>query len=126
MVDETATRPPDEPPKRGRGKPRGYPKSGGRQKGTPDKARAELEALFAANAKPLARFLFDVTLGRLVRVPDPADPKKVTKRICNPELRVSAAKALLAKGWPDLKAVELTGAGGAPLTVIIDIGGKKP
>lgn len=108
--------------KRGRGRPKGYPKTGGRKKGTPNQTRAELEKLFAVNSKGLARFLFDVTLGRLVKVPDPSAPKKIVKQICAPELRVAAAKVLLAKGWPDLKAVEVTGGGGAPLSVVIDLG----
>lgn len=120
MADEVAAPVPvDEPPKRGRGKPKGLPKSGGRKKGSPaSKVREELEALFAANAKPLAKFLFAVSLGHQVRVPDPADAKKVVKRMLGPELRIQAAKTLLAKGWPDLKATEMSGPGGEPINRI--------
>ncbi len=78
--------------------------------------------MFAANAGPLAKTLFKIALGQRVSAPDPSDPLKIVRRICSPDLRVAAAKTLLAKGWPDIRAVEVSGPAGVPLTVNISLG----
>ena len=96
--------------RRGRGKPKGLAKSGGRQKGTPNKVthdfRVSVADLLEANAKEMAGWLKSVAEGapEFGREPDPA-----------------RALDLLAKlaeyAAPKLGRVEHTGEGGGPVHV---------
>ncbi len=100
--------------KRGPGKPKGYPKSGGRVKGTPNRSTVQTRDRIQELGDPIA-FLADVMNGkRMVAAGEPGDMKKTW---CYPTLaqRVQASETLLRKLLPDLKATELTGKDGAPL-----------
>ncbi len=100
--------------KRGPGKPKGLPKSGGRQRGTPNRSTVQTRDRIQELADPIA-FLADVMAGkRMVAAGEPGDMKKTW---CYPTLaqRVQASETLLRKLLPDLKATELTGKDGAPL-----------
>ncbi len=100
--------------KRGPGKPKGYPKSGGRVKGTPNRRTVQTRDRIQELADPIA-FLADVMAGkRMVAAGEPGDMKKTW---CYPTLaqRIQAGETLLRKLLPDLKATELTGKDGAPV-----------
>ena len=102
------------PTKRGPGKPKGLPKSGGRVKGTPNRSTVQTRDRIQELADPIA-FLADVMAGkRMVAAGEPGDMKKTW---CYPSLtqRIQAGETLLRKLLPDLKATELTGKDGAPL-----------
>lgn len=102
------------PAKRGPGRPRGYPKSGGRAKGTPNRSTVQTRERIQELADPIA-FLSDVMAGkRMVAAGEAGDMKKTW---CYPTLaqRVQASETLLRKLLPDLKATELTGKDGKPL-----------
>ena len=123
-MSETTT----ERPKRGPGRPKGYPKSGGRQKGTPNRSTVQTRDRIQELADPIA-FLADVMAGkRMVAAGESGDGKKTW---CFPTLaqRVQASETLLRKLLPDLRATELTGNLQPMLTriewVIVD-GGSKP
>ncbi len=105
---------PAAPAKRGPGKPKGLPKSGGRVKGTPNRCTVQTRDRIQELADPIA-FLADVMAGkRMTAAGEPGDMKKTW---CYPTLaqRVQASETLLRKLLPDLKATELTGKDGAPL-----------
>ncbi len=114
-INSGAGNAPGTPPvKRRPGKPKGYPKSGGRVKGTPNKSTLQTRDRIQQLADPIA-FLADVMAGkRMVAAGEPGDKKKTW---CYPTLaqRVQASETLLRKLLPDLKATELTGKDGAPL-----------
>ncbi len=110
----SAPAPAASPVKRGPGKPKGYPKSGGRVKGTPNRSTVQTRDRIQELGDPIA-FLADVMNGkRMVAAGEPGDMKKTW---CYPTLaqRVQASETLLRKLLPDLKATELTGKDGAPL-----------
>ncbi len=105
---------PAAPTKRGPGKPKGLPKSGGRVRGTPNRSTVQTRDRIQELADPIG-FLADVMAGtRMVAAGEPGDRKKTW---CYPTLaqRVQASETLLRKLLPDLKATEITGADGAPL-----------
>ena len=102
------------PAKRGPGKPKGLPKSGGRTKGTPNRSTVQTRERIQELADPIA-FLADVMAGkRMVAAGEPGGMKKTW---CYPSLeqRLRAGETLLRKILPDLKATELSGPDGAPL-----------
>ncbi len=73
----TSTSAPEAPPaKRGPGKPRGLPKSGGRVKGTPNRSTVQTRDRIQELADPI-QFLADVMAGkRMVAAGEPGDMKK--------------------------------------------------
>lgn len=79
------------------GRPAGHPKSGGRGKGTPNRATAELRARIEA-ADPV-KVLIDVANGNV-------EALGATPTV---DQRLSAAIHLTKKIAPDLKAVEMSG-----------------
>ncbi len=102
------------PAKRGPGKPKGLPKSGGRAKGTPNRSTIQTRDRIQELADPIA-FLSDVMNGvRMTAAGEVGDMKR-TWVFPTLQQRVSAGETLLRKLLPDLKSQELTGAGGTPL-----------
>jgi len=114
-------------PKRGPGRPKGYPRSGGRQKGTPNRDRAATIEKIMSLADPL-EFLCKVARGD--RMSAAAKPGATEKAWWVPtgDQRISAAQTLARKVLPDLKATELTGDLGPVITGITRtiIDPKKP
>ncbi len=113
--------------KRGPGRPKGYPKTGGRQKGTPNRRTVQTRDRIQELADPIA-FLADVMAGkRMVAAGETGDAKKTW---CYPTVaqRVQAGETMMRKLLPDLKATELTGNLHPVLTrmerVIVDPGSK--
>src|SRR5262245_53985760 len=78
---------------------RGYPKTGGRKKGTPNKATAAKAAAIAASGLTPLDYLLSV-------LRDEANP---------PALRIDAAKSAAPYVHPKLSAVELAGKDGGPI-----------
>ena len=94
--------------KRGPGRPKGCPKTGGRQKGTPNRRTVQTRDRIQELADPIA-FLADVMAGkRMVAAGEPGD---ATKTWVFPTLtqRITASETLLRKLLPDLRSVENTG-----------------
>ena len=106
-----------ETPKRKPGRPKGYPRSGGRLPGTPNKDRAATVERIQREADPLG-FLCKVVRG--VRMEAAAEPG-ATKRVWwfpTADQRITAAQTLARKVMPDQKAVEHVGELAPALTQI--------
>ena len=110
-----------EKPKRNKGgRPPGYPASGGRRPGTPNKINQVTRDYVIREGAPLA-FLCSVVRGkRFTAAAEQGDGKRTH---CFPTLdqRIRAAEVLSRKCLPDLKATELTGKdGGAVALSLMD------
>lgn len=114
MTDRTPAPKPDDSAPRKRGRPKGLPKTGGRQKGTKNHVTPDLRQELMQRANPV-RFLADVMQGRRVRVGPQAGPGPVEWQYPSLDQRVKAANTLLSKLLPDLKATELSGPNGGPV-----------
>lgn len=99
-----------------RGRPAGLPKSGGRKPGVPNKVTADLKAIILKRGRPI-ELLCDVARGLKVRVGPQAGPGEPTFTYPTLQDRLAAARTLLGKVVPDMKAVELSGADGGPIAV---------
>ena len=108
-------------PKRKPGRPRGYPKSGGRQKGTCNKDRAQTVERIATLADPIG-FLCSVCKGDRMEAALEPGAKKRTWWYPTGDQRIQAGMALARKVMPDQKAVELAGPLGEKLSVRINLG----
>ncbi len=105
------------------GRPRGLGRvpGSGRRKGTPNRDTAATRAFIQKEADPIA-FLCRVARGlQLEAALTPGDEKR-TKLFPTLEQRVNAALALARKVLPDMKAIEMTGEAGAPISVRINLG----
>ena len=100
----------DQDKKRGPGRPKGYPKTGGRKKGVPNRDSAAAIDAIIQNADPIG-FLEQVSKGLLIqcRDPDSDDPKATILMRPSLDQRTDAAKYLGHKVRPSLKALELSG-----------------
>ena len=102
--------------KRAPGRPKGYPKSGGRARGTPNRDRTATIERIQKEADPIL-FLCKVCRGdRMEAAPEPG-AKKRTHWFPTADQRITAAQTLARKIMPDQKAVESTGANGGPVTI---------
>jgi hypothetical protein len=101
-------------PNRGPGRPKGFGKvpGSGRKAGTPNKLTLDVRTYIMEKGKPL-ELLFKISCGQKVKVGDVDGNSK----LIYPSLtdRASAARALLSKVLPDIKATEITGADGGPI-----------
>jgi hypothetical protein len=87
------------------------PRTGGRQKGTPNGTTAELREQIAA-ASPV-EFLIKVAERRRIRIGGPqGGPGEAAYAYPSMEQRLRAAELLMKKILPDLSASELSGPGG--------------
>ncbi len=100
-------------PKRPLGRPRGYPKSGGRKKGVPNRTRVQTLERINQEADPIG-FLIRVASGLLFEAATEPGAATKTKRYPTDEQRLDAAKVLARKVLPDTKSVEMSGEGGEP------------
>jgi hypothetical protein len=105
--------------KRAPGRPRGYPRSGGRPKGAKNRLPEEFRAYIDARGRPL-ELLSAIARGNKVTAADPADPTRKIRVYPGLADRVAAARALMDRLLPALKAVETTGTGaGNHMKVVI-------
>ncbi|MGM0583385.1 MAG: hypothetical protein ACQEUZ_01875 [Pseudomonadota bacterium] len=104
------------------GRPPGHPKTGGRRPGSP-RARLpeELRGFINQRGRPL-ELLAAISDGRKVSAADPSDPSRKIRIYPTLDERVAAARSLLDRLLPTLKATEakssvtVSGSGPAPLS----------
>jgi hypothetical protein len=100
--------------RRGPGRPKGLPKTGGRQKGARNWTHPEIRAELLDKSNALDVLAAIVRGDKLYAGPH-GTVGKAGWRVPTLTQRLRALEIVLAKVVPDLKASELTGAGGAPL-----------
>ena len=111
---ETATATEKRPP----GRPKGYPRSGGRARGTPNRKNQITRDYVIKEGAPLA-FLCGVVRGkRFTAAAEPGDKKRVHV-FPSLDQRLRAAEILSRKVLPDLKSTELTGKDGGPVALTL-------
>ena len=113
-MTETAT----EAPKRKPGRPKGYPRTGGRAKGTPNKKNLVTRDYVIREGAPL-QFLCSVVRGRRFTAAAEPGGKKRTHVFPTMDQRLRAAEILSRKVLPDLKTTELTGKDGGPVALTL-------
>src|SRR5260370_34328008 len=96
------------PAKRSPGRPKGLPRTGGRQKGTANRTTASQRDLIVTKYQP-AEFLGRIILGQRIRTGPQAGPGKPAYSYPSLEQRLHAAELLLKKVLPDLTATESAG-----------------
>jgi hypothetical protein len=105
----------------GRQKGLGKVKGSGRKPGQPNKITKDIKETIMKRGKPL-ELLCDVVRGKKIRVgpqAGPGEPKYVYPTLQD---RVSAARVLIGKVAPDMKATELSGPDGAAVAIKTDSG----
>ncbi len=110
-----------EAPKRKAGRPRGYPKSGGRKPGTANKA-SQLGRDFIIRKGAPIETLCKIAKGEKIQAADSESASKRSGIYPSIDQRLQAARILAAKVVPDQKAVEVSGPRGEPLSVRINLG----
>ena len=113
--------PETEAPKRKPGRPKGYPRSGGRAKGTANKS-SQLGRDFIIKKGAPIELLCKVAKGEKIQAADSASASKRTGIYPTIDQRLTAARILAAKVVPDQKAIEIGGPMGEPLSVKISLG----
>ena len=102
-----------EKPKRGPGRPKGLPKTGGRRKGVANRTRIQTLERINQEADPIG-FLIRVARGLQFEAATEAGAAEKVKMYPTHDQRLDAAKVLARKVLPDTKAVEMSGEGGEP------------
>ena len=102
-----------EKPRRGSGRPKGYPKTGGRKKGVANRTRVQTLERINQEADPIG---FLILVARGLQFEAAAEAGAATKEKMYPthDQRLDAAKVLARKVLPDTKSVEMSGEGGEP------------
>lgn len=104
-----------EPPKRGRGRPKGTPKTGGRVKGSPRSYSApEVRAELLTKSNAIDK-LADIAAGRKIFSGAKAPGQKPGWYYPTIEQQQRACEFVVSKVLPDLQATEITGAAGNEL-----------
>ncbi len=105
-------------PKRPPGRPRGYPKSGGRKKGVANRTRVQTLERINQEADPIG-FLIRVASGYQFEAAAVPGGNEKVKMYPSHDQRLDAAKVLARKVLPDTKSVEMSGEGGEPFVLQI-------
>ena len=108
-------------PKRPPGRPKGYPRSGGRAKGTPNKSTQLGRDYIIRRGAPI-EILCKIAKGEKILAAADSDSAKRVGIYPTIDQRHAAARILAAKIVPDLKSIEHAGPLGEPLTVTINLG----
>ncbi len=103
------------------GRPKGYPRSGGRKRGTPNRDRAFTVARIEREADPVGLLIKVCRGDRMSAGLDPGAKKKAWW-FPSADQRVQAATVLARKVLPDQRAVETSGPQGEPIVVRINLG----
>jgi hypothetical protein len=109
------TKNPITPQKRPPGRPKGLGRvpGSGRKPGTPNKLTQDVRQYIMDKGQPL-ELLFKIARGHKIKVGDAeGNAAKIYPSLTD---RASAARALLAKCLPDMKATEVSSPDGGPLT----------
>ncbi len=101
----------DKKQKRGPGRPKGLPKTGGRRKGVANRTRVQTLERINQEADPIG-FLIRVARGLQFEAATEAGAAEKVKMYPTHDQRLDAAKVLARKVLPDTKAVEMSGEGG--------------
>ena len=114
-------------PARSVGRPRGLGKvpGSGRKPGQVNKITKDIKEIIMKRGKPL-ELLCDVVRGKKIRVgpqAGPGEPEFVYPSLAD---RLIAARTLLGKIAPDMKATEITGVDGGPIETTVTEGGLNP
>jgi hypothetical protein len=112
-------------PKRPPGRPRGLGKvpGSGRKPGTPNKLTQDVREYIMEKGQPL-ELLFKIARGYKIKVGDSdGNAAKIYPSLTD---RAAAARALLAKCLPDMKATELSGPDGGPIETTAGDGSLNP
>ncbi len=98
------------------GRPKGLGKvnGSGRKPGQPNKITRDVKETIMKRGKPL-ELLCDVVRGRKVRVGPQAGPGEPEYVYPTLQDRISAARVLISKVAPDIKATEISGPDGGPI-----------
>ena len=107
---------PDLTEKRRLGRPPGYPKSGGRKPGSKNVVPSELRRFINQKGRPL-ELLAAISSGRKITAGDPDEPGKKIRVYPSLGERVAAARVLMNKLIPDLRATEISGSDGGPVKI---------
>ena len=108
--------------KRKPGRPPGYPRSGGRAKGTPNRATQVGRDYIVKEGTPI-EVLCKIARGiKMMAAADTASAAQRAAVFPTIDQRLAAARILAAKIVPDMKAIEHTGVAGEPLSVRINLG----
>ena len=103
-----------EKPKRKPGRPKGYPRSGGRAKGTPNKSTMIGRDFIIRCGAPIEK-LCKIAQGQKIQAA--ADTASAAQRngvYPTVDQQLAAARILAGKIVPDMKSVDLSADGGAP------------
>ena len=114
MTETTTT----EAPKRGPGRPKGLPRTGGRAKGTPNRVNAISRDFIIKRGAPV-EILCKIAKGEKVSASEAGSASKRQGIYPSIDQRLAAARILAAKLVPDLKAVEASGPGGGPMVLTL-------
>ena len=110
----------EKPKKNKGGRPKGYPASGGRRPGTPNKINQVSRNYVIRQGAPLS-FLCNVVRGKRFTAAAEQGDSKRAHVFPTMDQRIRAAEVLSRKCLPDLKATELTGKdGGAVALSLVD------
>lgn len=99
------------------GRPPGLPKTGGRQKGTPNRNKLEFAEQLDAAAKALGHYGFDI-LRELTELYFLIKPN-------NPEKAAEIVGKTMEYAYPKKKAVEVSGPDGGPIEVDLTPAARK-
>ena len=113
MVETTT-----EAPKRKPGRPKGTPRTGGRQPGTPNRKNQITRDYIIKEGAPI-QFLCGVVRGRQFTSAVQLGDNKRAHVFPTLDQRLRAAEILSRKTVPDLKSQELTGKDGAPIALTL-------
>ena len=113
--------------KRHPGRPTGLGKvkGSGRKPGQPNKITRDIKETIMKRGKPL-ELLCDVVRGKKVRVGPQAGPGEPEYVYPSLQDRMSAARVLIGKIAPDMKATELSGPDGGPIETTAGDGSLNP
>ena len=100
--------------KRKPGRPKGYPRSGGRKPGTANKA-SQLGRDFIIRKGAPIETLCKIAKGEKIQCADAESASKRSGIYPTIDQRLAAARILAGKIVPDMKSVDLSADGGAPL-----------
>ena len=108
--------------KRKPGRPKGYPRTGGRKPGTPNKSTQLGRDFIIKRGAPIET-LCKISKGEKIQAA--ADTASASKRkgiFPTVDQRLAAARILAGKIVPDMKSIEHAGPLGEPLSVRINLG----
>ncbi len=100
--------------KRPPGRPKGYPRSGGRKPGTPNKATMVSRDYIIRHGSPVEKLCKIARGEKIMAAADSASASKRDAVYPTLDQQLAAARILAGKIVPDMKSVDLSADGGAP------------